>query len=82
MFLVKIEYETDLNGFQAWLGAKDTLYDLTLEQIDLLSESISEMFPDGIEETQLNDFLWFERDYIAGLLGFSDYDELLDENCK
>lgn len=82
MFLVKKDYETDLHDFQAWSGGKDTLYDLTLGQLDQLSEIISEMYINGIEETHLNDFLWHERDYIAKLLGFSDYDELLNENRK
>ena len=41
---------------------------------------IEEAFPEGLEETGLNDFLWFERELIAEWLGFDDYDELLNEN--
>ncbi len=82
MILIKREYETNLHTFEAWQGGKDTLYELTLAQIDQLETIISEMFEDGIDETHLNDFLWFERDCIAGLLGFADFDELMNENRK
>lgn len=80
MILVTKEYETDLHSFEAWSGGKDTLDDLTVEQIDQLEEFICELYSDGIDETHLNDFLWFERDYIAEMLGFEDYDELMNEN--
>ena len=80
MILVKKEYETDLHGFKAWSGGKDTLNELTFEQVESIDEMLSEWHSDGIDETELNDFLWFERDYIAELLGYSDFDELMEHN--
>ena len=37
------------------------------------------MYPDGCSETDVNDIFWFERDWIAEALGYSDYDELLKD---
>lgn len=69
-----------LSEFEGWSGGQDTINDLTSEQLDSLLPMIEEAFPEGLEETSLNDFLWFERDLIAEWLGFGDYDELLEEN--
>jgi gp187 len=40
---------------------------------------IEELYPNGIEETQLNDILWFESDYILESLGLSE--EETDFQC-
>lgn len=69
-----------LSEFEAWSGGQDTIDDLTKEQLDSLLPMIVKSFPEGLEETSLNDFLWFERDLIAEWLGFGDYDKLLEEN--
>jgi len=78
---MKIVNEIDsLSEFDAWSGGQETLNDLTSEQLDSLLPMIEEAFPEGLDATGLNDFLWFERDCIAEWLGFEDYDALLDEN--
>lgn len=69
-----------LSEFEAWSGGQDTIDDLTSEQLDSLFPMIEEAFPEGLSETALNDFLWFERDLIAEWLGFEDYDALLEDN--
>jgi hypothetical protein len=69
-----------LSEFGAWSGGQDTINDLTEEQLDSLFPMIEEAFPEGLSETELNDFLWFERELIAEWLGFEDYDALLAEN--
>ena len=80
--MIKVTYETDLFGFadECWGGAKDTMNELTMDQIEELDRFIEEAYPDGLTEVELNDMLWFDRDAIANILGFKDYDELLDNN--
>ena len=56
----------------SWSGALQTLEAIEekgVEQefIDLLNNIISES-ENGIEETQLNDFIWFDTDYIEEYL--------------
>ena len=63
--LVKREYSLDDLFENSWSGAVDTLKvildnDKESELMDLLEE----IFEGEADETELNDFLWFESDYI------------------
>lgn len=78
MRIVK-DYEISLCDFEAWSGGADTMEDLTYEDCEIIESELEMMYPDGMDETELNDFLWFERDWIAELLGYDDYDELLED---
>lgn len=59
----------------SWSGALDTLNDIEeADKEDELMYLLEEVFAEKIPtETEVNDFLWFERDYIYESLG-------LDEN--
>lgn len=74
---MKYIVEESLSNFDAWSGGKDTKDDLTEEQLDQIEELIEELCPDEPPtDTDINDFLWFERDFIAQHLGFSDWEHL------
>jgi hypothetical protein len=66
----------NLRDFDAWSGAKDTKETILNagkgEEFDNL---IEELYPDGLTDTQLNDLLWFEEDFIFENLGISEEDE-------
>lgn len=62
--------------YTPWSGAIDTYN--TIEEADKLEEFeslIDELYPEGIEETQLNDILWFDDDWILEQLGLSEDEE-------
>ena len=63
----------------AWSGAIDTLNDMTDNEIETILAYLEDIYPDGMEEGELNDFLWFERDTIAEWLGWNE-DEDEDED--
>lgn len=68
---------TTLRNFDAWSGAKDTK-ETILEHgkendFDAL---IEELYPDGLSETQLNDLLWFESEWIFESLGITEDEEI------
>lgn len=68
---MKVTNETmSLRDFEAWSGAVDTketiINEGKAEQFDSL---IEDLYPDGLTDTQLNDFLWFEEDWIFETLG-------------
>ena len=73
---MKIISDTDLRNFGAWSGGKDTMDELTLEELDQLEPIIVDAYPDGMTDTELNDLLWFERDTIAEWLGHDDWEAL------
>lgn len=72
------EFSVDSFGF--WSGAKDTVDDVRRAgKIDELQSLIEAQFADGEKpptETQVNDFVWFERGFIYGQLGLDENGEL------
>lgn len=76
---MKYIVENDLANFKAWSGGYDTLKELTLEQIEIVEEIITECY-EGREltETNINDFLWFEKDTIAEWLGYNNWEDFIN----
>lgn len=65
-----------LLNFDAWSGAKDTKETILREnKADDFEALIDELYPNGLSETQLNDLLWFESDWIYESLGISEDEE-------
>ena len=68
--------------FNAWSGAKDTLKSIfeagTQDEFDSL---IEEIYPDGLTETELNDILWFEVDWLKEM-GILPNDEEEEKDKK
>lgn len=74
---------TTKNDFNFWSGAVDTVNELTDEEFERIINELEMLDPEGMTETQLNDFFWFEDDTIAEMLGYSNWEELEeDENRK
>ena len=71
-----MEYTIDRNleDFDAWAGGKATL-EVLIEKGDCeqVENYINECF-EHPTDTDINDFLWFERDQIADYLGYKDWD--------
>ena len=67
---MKLAYELDLNRFEAWSGAVSTLDRIREEGLCQQLEFILEnLFPNGMTETELNDLLWFDSDWVYETLG-------------
>jgi hypothetical protein len=77
MVIMTIISETPLREFESWAGGRDTMNCLTWEQLDTIEGILEDIFPDGMTDTQLNDLMWFDNDWIAELLGFSDWEDLM-----
>ena len=75
---MKIYMEKSIKDFEFWSGAKTTVEYLTLEELDIIEECLEDCYPDGIDETMLNDIFWFESDIIAEWLGYNDFEEIMD----
>ena len=70
-----------LEDFEAWAGAVDTKQVI----IDNNKETdfeflIEELYPEGIDETQLNDILWFESEWIYKNLDIREDDQFNNRN--
>ena len=70
---MKITSEMSLKNFKAWSGAKDTLNKLIeLDKCDELEFILDDLYPDGLTETELNDILWFDDEWIYETLGIEE----------
>ena len=71
-----INEDQTLQDFNAWSGAistKETIIENDKEQE--FENLIDELYPEGLTETQLNDILWFESDWIFECLEISEEEE-------
>lgn len=66
------------SDFEFWSGARDTAEELTADEIEEVFTILEDVYPEGMTETELNDFFWFERDTIAEWLGYEDFDEIMN----
>lgn len=67
--------EESLENFRAWSGGKDTL-DVLIDKgvCDEIEDFIEQCFTNPTD-TDINDFLWFERDQIAEHLGYDSWED-------
>lgn len=64
----------------SWSGAKDTVQRVLEEgKEDELMDLLEEIFGGHATDSQINDFLWFEPDYIYECLNISDEEEEEEE---
>lgn len=75
---MKIYVEKSLRNFEFWRGAADTVKWLTYEEIDIIENILEDSYPDGMDETEINDLFWFEEDTIAEWLGYNDFEEIMN----
>lgn len=56
-----VKEETSLADFDAWSGGRDVLDELIANgNVSAAEQEIEDLYPDGIDKTQLNDLLWFD----------------------
>ena len=75
-----ITYELDLNSFEAWSGAKETLERIQREgKCEELENVLEELYPDGMTETELNDLLWFDSESVYEWIGIRSEAQIENE---
>lgn len=78
-----IKYDIDFSDFEGWCGGQETLDCLTYEEKNILGQRIVEDFDvsedSPIDKTWLNDLLWFDREYVANVLGYDSEDEFVED---
>ena len=70
---MKVVSEVSLWNFEGWSGAEETIkIIIENDKIEEFEQLIEELFPEGIDETHLNDLLRFEDSWIFEMLGISE----------
>lgn len=73
--------EISIYDFEPWSGAVNTYERLEREgKLDELDSLLPDMFSkDDVEETELNDLLWFEPDTVYELVGLPTESEIRED---
>lgn len=83
---MKYVTETPLEYFDFWGGARDVARLLKSKEFEEIEEWLTDLADDtGVEflETEINDFFWFDSDFLAEIIGYDSFDELYEERrCK
>ena len=68
---MKIYRDDSLSNFEFWSGAISNAEEFTLEELDRIGEELEvlDCEGNGYDETQINDLMWFEPEYLASLIG-------------
>lgn len=68
---MKIYRDENLSNFEFWSGAISNAEEFTLEELDRIGEELEALDCEGngYDETQINDMMWFEPEYLASLIG-------------
>ena len=76
---MKIYKEDSLSKFEWWSGAVATAHRIREERgtegWNELEAILEDAYPDGMDETELNDLLWFEPETVYEWLGIGDKEE-------
>ena len=67
--IMKVYSEINLRDFEFWSRAKDNAETLTNEQLDKVDSILEELYPYGMNETEINNFFGFGFDTIRKWLG-------------
>ena len=77
---MKVFKEISISDFEAWSGAEETQQAIIEADKETEFDSyIDELYPDGINETDLNDILRFEAEELFSALGIEEEEEEEDE---
>ena len=82
MRIYKDVYGADEIRSNAWAGAISTLDLLTNDEIETILSILDDSYPEGMDETEMNDFWWFDTDFIAECLGYNDFETLFNERYE
>lgn len=81
-----MEIKKEINGFNeladmVWSGAMDTIADIqNANKEDEFMNFLEAVFCDEVPtDTEVNDFIWFERDYIYENIGLTEDGELPED---
>ena len=77
---MKVYSESSLTSFQFWAGAKDNAIRFTWDEMEQIEYVLEDIYPEGVEDTFINDLFWFSLDEVCELIGLRydvDKDEII-----
>lgn len=75
MSLMEAKVVDDFASYEPWEGAINTFDAIqAADKLDELEQLVDDMYPDGINKTELNDLLQFEADWVYSMLDMPNPD--------
>jgi len=71
-----INNNASLTNFDFWSGAKQ--HEFTYNELKELENVLDDLYPDGMEETQINDLFWFEEEFLCECIGIDFENDYLN----
>ena len=68
---MKVYSEISLQNFEFCSAAKANAAQLTAAQLNTVEAILEDIYPDGVNETTINDLFWFEFETVADWLGLA-----------
>ena len=80
MLTVTTTKQMDANDLRknVWQGAIEVLEHLSDDEVNQVLDYLAEVYPNGMDMGALNDFIWNEKDEVARILGYEDFDKIID----
>lgn len=79
---MKVTVELSLSNFDFWGGAKDRAQMLTIDELNEIERELEDEYPEGMDETQINDIFWFDFDWVAQMIGYEDEEDFYNQRNK
>jgi hypothetical protein len=64
---MKVTSEINLTNFNFWAGAKN--HSFTYEELKEIEFQFEDIYPEGMEDVQINDLFWFEEEFLCEIIG-------------
>ena len=77
---MKVYREISLSEFDFWAGARDRVEYLSHDELEQIEQILEEIYPEGLNETDINDLFWFEDELIAEWLGYESFEEIMERD--
>lgn len=66
---MKVLCEIRLVDFKFWCGAKSRAEQLSYDELEQLEYILQDIYPEGVEDTTINDLFWFDFPIVCDWLG-------------
>lgn len=64
---MKVISEINLRNFNFWAGAKN--HSFNYDELEEIEYQLEDIYPDGMEDVQINDLFWFDEEFLCELIG-------------
>jgi len=77
---LKICREMSLAKFDFWPEAQDRTRFLTEEELNRIEQILEQLYPEGLNEDEINSIFWLEEGLIAEWLGYESFAQIMERD--